>query len=349
MAYYELDTSEILDLLHTFGLRGKVKGNKFLTLCPYHPDTKPSLGINTRTGQFSCWSCKASGNLYNLAKDLTTKPLSSFIDTKVMESRRYLKLLKAEDFNQVRRKPMLTSDKYEIKGGRSPLSVPLVQDYLSTRDPDVRAMSDLMLKFKAFFIGSGSIRAVHKEGSEKLDFQARLFIPIHFGSDIKSYELRTVTGATPKVLYPRESDMSGLWNFSRLKPDEPLYVVEGLMDLMKLSTVFDNVTCVFGNQLTDLQKLQLRHFSIVRLIPDIDKDKSDGSNAGELLIEQVDDVVTGEFEILDFTCWKDLEPYEDTGKIPLSIIKDLITEEKFTSSSQYYFNKYVPIRKATLF
>lgn len=31
-------------------------------LCPFHPDSHPSMSIDRRTNRFKCWSCNASGD-----------------------------------------------------------------------------------------------------------------------------------------------------------------------------------------------------------------------------------------------------------------------------------------------
>lgn len=38
------------------------KGNKMEGMCPFHPDTKPSLKINDDKGMFKCFTCGVGGD-----------------------------------------------------------------------------------------------------------------------------------------------------------------------------------------------------------------------------------------------------------------------------------------------
>jgi|HubBroStandDraft_1064217.scaffolds.fasta_scaffold83651_4 DNA primase len=51
-------------ILDTF-LRGHVlrkRGNRYTGLCPFHPDTVPSLFVNPKTQYFLCFGCMAEGS-----------------------------------------------------------------------------------------------------------------------------------------------------------------------------------------------------------------------------------------------------------------------------------------------
>jgi hypothetical protein len=38
------------------------RGNRYIGLCPFHPDTVPSLGVKPQTQTFFCFGCKAQGD-----------------------------------------------------------------------------------------------------------------------------------------------------------------------------------------------------------------------------------------------------------------------------------------------
>ncbi len=38
---------------------------QWMALCPFHPDTNPSLSINSETGQWQCFGCSASGSFWD--------------------------------------------------------------------------------------------------------------------------------------------------------------------------------------------------------------------------------------------------------------------------------------------
>jgi DNA primase len=40
-------------------------GKNFQGLCPFHPDKRPSMTVNPETGRYRCWSCGATGDIFN--------------------------------------------------------------------------------------------------------------------------------------------------------------------------------------------------------------------------------------------------------------------------------------------
>ncbi|QQY78610.1 DNA primase [Mycoplasma mycoides subsp. capri] len=45
------------------------KGSNYLAICPFHNDSNPSLTISPEKRIYTCFSCKASGNVINFVKD----------------------------------------------------------------------------------------------------------------------------------------------------------------------------------------------------------------------------------------------------------------------------------------
>jgi DNA primase len=108
----------------------------------------------------------------------------------------------------------------------------------------------------------------------------RVIIPIYENHSILSYELRDIMGKThyeaqlkkknlsiddypyKKLLYPKHSSVNTLFDIDQLKVDEPLYIVEGLMDLISLRThgAFKNSTCLFHCIPTERQYFLLEKF-----------------------------------------------------------------------------------------
>lgn len=46
-------------------LRVERKGREFISLCPFHNDSKPSLTINDEKGFYHCFACGAHGNVFD--------------------------------------------------------------------------------------------------------------------------------------------------------------------------------------------------------------------------------------------------------------------------------------------
>lgn len=43
----------------------KGNGAELKSICPFHPDTDPSLSVNTQTGVFKCFGCNAAGSIFD--------------------------------------------------------------------------------------------------------------------------------------------------------------------------------------------------------------------------------------------------------------------------------------------
>lgn len=57
-----LENCDIVELINSY-LPLKKVGNYYRTLCPFHPDTKPSFYVNPSQQLFHCFGCKESGNV----------------------------------------------------------------------------------------------------------------------------------------------------------------------------------------------------------------------------------------------------------------------------------------------
>lgn len=51
------------DILSSYGLQYKERGDDYILLCPFHQDKNPSFSIDKKTGIYHCWSCGEKGNL----------------------------------------------------------------------------------------------------------------------------------------------------------------------------------------------------------------------------------------------------------------------------------------------
>jgi DNA primase len=110
-------------------------------------------------------------------------------------------------------------------------------------------------------------------GKPSSPWKDRLIIPLRTGGKVYSMEGRDYTRKqVPKVLYPKGSPVSFLFNQDNLNPEAPLIVVEGTMDLHLIwSQITKNVTCTFGMNVTADQRDYLRDCKRVVLFIDDDE------------------------------------------------------------------------------
>jgi len=45
------------------------KGKNFFGVCPFHDDTNPSMSVSREKQIYTCFSCHATGNVYNFLMD----------------------------------------------------------------------------------------------------------------------------------------------------------------------------------------------------------------------------------------------------------------------------------------
>ena len=61
---------DIVTLFDHFGIRLTKKGKNYVALCPWHPDTNPSLSVTKETGQYHCFSCHEAGDHFTLVEKM---------------------------------------------------------------------------------------------------------------------------------------------------------------------------------------------------------------------------------------------------------------------------------------
>jgi len=114
-------------------------------------------------------------------------------------------------------------------------------------------------------------------------YNETIIVPIYEAGTMLCFEARQLANkekweeANPgkkfkKVLYPKNGSTRTLWQIDRLKRDQTLFVVEGLMDAISLRTHpdFQNSTATFGASINERQIYLLGLFKRVCVIPNND-------------------------------------------------------------------------------
>jgi DNA primase len=254
--------------------KNKTSGNLMVS-CFEHEDKHPSMSINLDKGIWHCFSCGSSGTLTGKYWDTFHRSIYKDLG------------LKTGDFN------LLSPTESEVKADFSQTpesdiyfdgklySVSITdagKQWLKHRGFTEKDMNGVRAKYCQFGICKKNSDKENKK--EWIYVLNRVLIPIYEGNDILSYELRDIMGEThykkqlekkgltlddhpyKKLLYPKNSSVNTLFDLKKLKTDEPLYVVEGLMDLISLRThsIFKNSTCLFHNIPTERQYFLLQPF-----------------------------------------------------------------------------------------
>ena len=56
---------DIVDLLGKYNLQLRRQGRGYVTHCPWHDDTRPSLQINPERQSWKCWPCDIGGDIFS--------------------------------------------------------------------------------------------------------------------------------------------------------------------------------------------------------------------------------------------------------------------------------------------
>lgn len=220
-----------------------------LCSCPYHKDNKPSLGINLDKGIYHCFSCDRKGsitglyydiignsfyNVYNIAND----SFSSF-------ARRTHNLNFEDDGLNLKKKTVyINYDKSKL--------LPIEDnkeciEYIQKRGIPL----ELAKKYGFKYAKDTQINTTR--------FINRICIPVYEDGLLTSIEGRMlskpINETDRKVLYPKNTSVSTLFDLDNLNFNEDLYACEGLMDLFVLKTCdyFENSTSIFGASLSNRQ------------------------------------------------------------------------------------------------
>ena len=240
------------------------RGNSFVARCPFHKEKTPSFSINDEKGLFYCFGCGTGGNILNFIskyknctfreslQEITSiaginlKHTSPSISPNTLNKK--FKLL--DLFNQFFHKNILKNQK--------------VLEYLNTREIDkslVQKFSigycpnniDNFLKFleeneftKSEILELGII--IQSKNSENTffgRFNDRIIFPIYnFSNKINGFGGRTVSNSKIKyinspesLLFKKSENLYGFkQNFSEIKDQKKLIIVEGYLDVVSLNS-----------------------------------------------------------------------------------------------------------------
>ena len=289
-------------------------GYKINCINPYHVDKNPSMYINPNFPHlYNCFSCGCKGNIFTLIKTLTGEIAKDYLkENSIYQKFEYRKI--AKRFRQMNIKGNMY-DFYSNKDSK------LTKDFLKERNISKEFVNYYKLQYSRYITINNTI------------FSDRVLIPIYEDNILVSIEGRTLVNNKVKVLYPRGSKTDLLFDIDRLDIDKPLYLVEGIMDVMPLFNLgFRNITCTFGSNVSDNQIISLNKFKEIIFIPDNDE-------AGEIMFSKLDSELDKEFYFVKLPM-----KYKDLGEIKKSSeVKKILTDKIL--SIRYIIDKSKLIEK----
>ena len=275
--------TDIVDLISEYIPLIK-KGKNYFGVCPFHDDSNPSMSVSREKQIYKCFSCGASGNIYNFLMDY------EHIDFKEALSKLSSKLGINIDSNNI--KVNTKFDKfYEIYDITNKLyqnnllseKGSSARNYLKSRNIGIE-------EIKKFNIGlSFSNNQIVKQLEKKYNlldlediglissnhdiFQNRIIFPLmNLENKIVAFSGRVYDTNTKDAKYinTKETNIFKkgeiLYNYYSSKEEvrvkKYLILVEGFMDVIRLSTIgIKNVVATMGTSLTANQIKLLKRLS----------------------------------------------------------------------------------------
>lgn len=298
--------------------------------CPYHKDNKPSLGINLDTGIYHCFSCDRKGTVTGLYFDLTGNSFYKVYN------------IATDSFSSFARKPYSPIDYTKS----SLIKKTVYINYDSTKLLPIEENTQCLLYLNKRGIPLEIAKQYGFKYAEDTlinttHFVNRLCIPIYEDEILTSIEGRmlspVISESDRKVLYPKNTSVSTLFDIDNLNFNEDIYACEGLIDLfvLKTSDYFRNSTSIFGASLSNRQiSLIARCNKRFIYIPDSDE-------AGFKTIEQLRKCGLQNIYVLPLPEYVNDIKIKDIGDLPKcnSTPQDLINKK--------WLNKIKPIRNIT--
>lgn len=278
LSYEELDAVfPVRSILDSMGIQKlKDRGDYFHFSSPLREDKNPSMALYKSNLFCIDFAGYFKGSLFKLYTEVTgnnffnefginkIKFLNNLYDRKNLYRREAVGRLELSDYQMYFFGGALNYNVYDF---------PEVKEYLESRFITKEFAEHFHI---AYTHETKIIRGTKRHDLDTLmdmatTFRERICIPIYYKDYLVSIEGRNASGEYPKVIYPKGGSVSNLFNYNNLKKDEPLVVVEGIMDMPRIwQHVTKNVTTVFGIQMTRNQREQLKEFDVI-LFPDNDE------------------------------------------------------------------------------
>jgi len=290
-----LDKTSIVEYIEKNWAPLKKSGSNFLTRCPFHDDTNPSMSVNDSKGLYHCFSCKAGGNLITFVKEFKNLNSSEAIDEicdffniKIKISKTNFKedLSFKNDLYKINEHISKLYNEFLLKSKNSKDALA----YLKERGFDKKDILENNLGFSPnkwdFLVSFLNKNEKHMEMAIKLGlivkkekerklydfFRNRIMFPIkNRQNQVLGFAGRSITDEPPKYINSHESEifskrkvLYGIDKFSNLKRGKSnyIFIVEGYTDVMMMNKYnLYNVVATMGTALTIEHANEIKKYS----------------------------------------------------------------------------------------
>lgn len=297
-------------LIRLGALKTTTQKSQIMIKClnPGHIDHSPSMSVNMVHGICHCFACGFKGSLKSIY--YTTFGRSIYNDLGIQRRMQFKSFSNKDESIDFDKSPEVD---FIFKGKLEPI------DYneKSLAWMNKRGFTvDFCKNNNIYYCDSFSTfkESDPTNAKEKRYYHDCAIIPIFENNRLISFEARDVLGKEAwekymlskgkdlekifykKVLYPKNSSINTLYEFEKLDKSKPLYITEGLMDLLSLRTYesegdnpLKNSSCMFHCQPTERQIYLLKKFKSIIYVVNNDLP---GLNGCKTLMERIPNKVS---------------------------------------------------------
>lgn len=358
------DAIDYYDFFSRF-LRLKKIGSTYMSICPFHPDSQPSLSVDIKKGLWYCFGCNRGGDVFNFIMELEScnfidslKYISELLGIEFSENN---EIIKRQDVGEVNHELYsLLSKFYHNVLSRSSISIN-AREYLFGRKIPMDIVEKYELGYSPknvenlkFFCQKKGINfevlekagILYRKGRNYIDIlSGRIVIPIFgpnskiigFAGRIIDNEVEGNSKYINTIGLVKNSTLYGIQVAKNyIKSTSTVIIVEGYFDVwsMYLSD-YKNVVSIMGITLSNKQIEIVKKYAKEVIIL-LDADKSGLSAIINLIIQMVSNGLKVKIGMIEN--YKD--PHEvyfnEPNKIKV-IMNNLITDLDFMIS--FYLNQ----------
>lgn len=266
--------TELAKVLWYYGLISTVGSDEQKIPCPFHNDINPSMKVDLVSGSYFCFACRATGDAKRFVYNIEHNKDSSVNELNAL--RKFYKILKSKktehiDMSNRIRKPkdlnlkLLEAEDYYFNLSKI--------DWAKKPEDEEIKNAALYMKKRGF-----SFKSLTKCGCKyTYNKNYPLVFPMFDNEDFKGWVCRTTNEYTEKqrkYLYnegfSRRNTLCGEY---MLDKKNPVYIVEGYMDRLKLKMFgVKYAVAILGWKITDEQIQKLKKKRINHVISALDND-----------------------------------------------------------------------------
>lgn len=311
------------------------KGKNLFGICPFHDDHSPSMSVSRERGVYTCFTCKAHGNVFKFLMDYLS--ISFQEAAKILADRVGISLdINSNNFTKIDK----YKEEYEIydtalkfyKNNLNSKYGEVAKEYLFKRglnmetinafdigvSNDVRdsLTSILLKKYKTEKVIKSGLVSTYQDKIYDI-YKNRIMFPVKDleGRNVAFSGRIYITKEDSKYVNSRESDIfkksNILYNYYQAKDEirkkKEIIICEGFMDVIRLHTIgVYNAVALMGTSFTDehLNIIKKMHVSVTLSLDNDDPGQNATLSIGETLIENNIDTY-----VVMYDKYKDVDEY----------------------------------------